>query len=75
MATRVGGIPEVVDDGRTGYLVPPADAGALAQAVRRYFDEASREAFEAHIEKENEKYSWDRMVETVEQVVRELEER
>lgn len=33
VACRAGGAPEVVDDGETGLLVPPHDAGALAQAV------------------------------------------
>jgi glycosyltransferase involved in cell wall biosynthesis len=32
-ATRVEGIPEVVRDGETGILVPPEDAGALADAI------------------------------------------
>jgi glycosyltransferase involved in cell wall biosynthesis len=31
VATRVGSVPETVLDGRTGYLVPPGDAHALAQ--------------------------------------------
>ncbi len=72
VATTVGGIPEVVTDGGTGYLVPPGDARAMAQAVRRYFDSASRERFEENINRENEKYSWDRMVETVEKACSEL---
>ncbi len=33
IATRVGGIPELVDDGATGLLVPPRDANALADAL------------------------------------------
>lgn len=35
VASRVGGIPEIVDDGVTGLLVPPGDAGALASALRK----------------------------------------
>jgi glycosyltransferase involved in cell wall biosynthesis len=33
VATRVGGIPEIVDDGIDGTLVPPADSEALARAI------------------------------------------
>jgi glycosyltransferase involved in cell wall biosynthesis len=33
VATTVGGLPEAVEDGETGYLVPPRDSDALADAV------------------------------------------
>src|SRR4051794_2003639 len=35
VASAIGGIPELVDDGRTGLLVPPGDGGALARALTR----------------------------------------
>jgi len=37
IATRAGGVAEVVEDGRNGLLVPVGDAAALAAAIRRYF--------------------------------------
>ena len=42
VATRVGGVPEVVVDGETGLLVEPEDAAGLAEALDRV---ASDEAF------------------------------
>lgn len=35
VATRVGGTPEIIDNGASGLLVPPRDAGLLADAVER----------------------------------------
>jgi len=35
LATSVGGIPEMIDDGVTGLMVPPADERALASALVR----------------------------------------
>ena len=34
VASDVGGIPQIVAQGRTGYLIPPGDSSALAVAVR-----------------------------------------
>lgn len=42
IATRVGGIPELVDDGITGVLVPPRDQNALAEAITALLSEPER---------------------------------
>ena len=34
IASAVGGLPEIVQDGRSGLLVPPSDVGQLADAIR-----------------------------------------
>lgn len=33
IATRVGGLPEMIDDGKTGVIVPPCDEQSLAKAI------------------------------------------
>ena len=35
VASAVGGVPELVEPGETGELVPPRDSAALAAAIRR----------------------------------------
>src|SRR4029077_9079580 len=42
VATRVGGIPEVMEDGRSGLLVPFGNAAALAAAVESLIQEPGR---------------------------------
>jgi glycosyltransferase involved in cell wall biosynthesis len=44
IATAVAGIPEVIDDGRTGLLVPPADPVSLGSALTRVFHDAELRA-------------------------------
>src|SRR5690606_27670764 len=39
VASRVGGLPQAIDDEATGLLVPEKDARALAQAIGRLLDE------------------------------------
>jgi glycosyltransferase involved in cell wall biosynthesis len=49
VATAVSAIPEVVDDGRVGLLVPPEDPAALARAMDRFLADATLRS--AHAER------------------------
>lgn len=42
VATRVGGIPEVIEDGVTGIMVPFGDAEAIARSVEGLIEEPAR---------------------------------
>lgn len=60
VATRVGGIPEIVADGRTGILVPPRDSGSIAEAlVALAGDPARRAAMGAEARERVRAYSAD----------------
>jgi glycosyltransferase involved in cell wall biosynthesis len=65
VTTRVGGMAEFVDEGRTGYLVEPDDPVALAEAVARYFRDAEPEAMARAIAEKRRSYSWQALVEAV----------
>ncbi|MBI4341153.1 MAG: GT4 family glycosyltransferase PelF [Candidatus Omnitrophica bacterium] len=39
VSTPVGGVPEVIEDGRTGWLVPPDDEASLVERLTRLVDE------------------------------------
>ncbi|WP_342627023.1 glycosyltransferase [Nguyenibacter vanlangensis] len=44
IGARVGGIPETIDEGRSGLIVPPRDAEALAAAIETVLADAGRRA-------------------------------
>ncbi|MCI6553128.1 MAG: glycosyltransferase family 4 protein [Lachnospiraceae bacterium] len=69
VATDVGGLPEVVLDGKTGYVVPQGDDTALGEAVVRFFTDTDIERMQQNIRQEEYKYSWDRMREEIEKLV------
>ena len=65
VATRTGGIPEIVEDDANGLLVPPRDAASLAAAiVRALKDEPLRQRMAAAgLARVRERFTVDRMVE------------
>jgi glycosyltransferase involved in cell wall biosynthesis len=64
VATAVGGTPEAVLDGETGYLVPPRDPAALAAAIRRVLTDPVRTATmgEAARQRVRSRFSRDAMI-------------
>jgi L-malate glycosyltransferase len=72
VATHVGGIPEVVSDGRNGLLVPPGDADALAGGLLRVLEapDRGRALGEAARQTASTQFSFERMVGQFEQLYR-----
>ena len=68
ICTDVGGLAEVVPDGRAGFVVPPADPVALAGAIRRFYAEGWEERLRAGVREEKRRFSWEPLVEAVEQL-------
>jgi alpha-maltose-1-phosphate synthase len=75
VVTDVGCIPEVVDDGVTGFVVPPQDPMALTEAITKLLEtDAKRKAMgEKAYEKMQRELSWTeiarRTVETYQEVI------
>jgi starch synthase len=70
VASAVGGIVEVVEDGQTGLLVPPAQPDPLAAAIRSVLDDPTRarQMGLAGRKRVEEKFAWAAVAERTEQV-------
>ena len=77
VATAVGGNPELVEDGLTGRLTPPADSVAFAEAILAYFREpaVARRHGSAGRSRAERQFSLDRMVADYERLYLELLDR
>ncbi len=74
IASRVGGIPEFIEDGRSGLLVPAKDAGALAAALHQVWnDPALARRLGHHGRTETvPRFTWDRLVDRLDAIYREV---
>ncbi|MDZ7338510.1 MAG: glycosyltransferase [candidate division KSB1 bacterium] len=70
ITTNVGGLPDEVLDGVTGFVVPAGDPRALANAIVAFFREKRGPQFAAQIARHKERYSWDQLAQAVEAFVR-----
>jgi glycosyltransferase involved in cell wall biosynthesis len=60
VCSRIGGVPEVVDDGRTGVLVPPGDVDALRDGLAMVVHDRSRGVAMGRAARETvcERFTW-----------------
>jgi glycosyltransferase involved in cell wall biosynthesis len=74
VATRVGGIPEIIDDGVDGVLVPPQDSEALANAIVELLHDPDRRRAMSGTAKNKviERFQFEAMVRAYERVYEEL---
>jgi glycosyltransferase involved in cell wall biosynthesis len=74
IATRVGGVPDLIVDGETGRLVPPGDREALATSLLALFREPERTARMADLARGRvlERHQATRLVADVDRLYREL---
>lgn len=69
IVTEVGGLPDVVKDGKTGYIVKPGNPEEIARAVHRFYQNGVDRIMTENIRKEAYRFSWERMGEAIERFV------
>jgi glycosyltransferase involved in cell wall biosynthesis len=69
VVTDVGGLPDVVDDGKTGFVVESGNSEQIAEAVVRYFTEGRHDEFRLNIRAKAGEFSWERMAERIEGLI------
>jgi glycosyltransferase involved in cell wall biosynthesis len=72
VVTAVGGLPEVVAEGKTGFIVPPEDPPAIAAAVVRFFEEGWSERMASCFASEKRRFSWEAMADALEEFIAQL---
>jgi len=66
IVTDVGALPEIVDNGKTGFVVPSKKPERIVEAVLNLFKNKKYVEFEKNIKENNYKFSWDYFVEVIE---------
>ncbi len=74
IASRVGGIPEFIEDGKAGRLIPPEDATALSAALEELWEDGTTRTRWGSYGRESvvPRYQWDQVVDRLEAVYAEV---
>ena len=67
IVTGVGGLAEIVPDGRVGYVCPPTVEG-VAEAIERIYEPGVLERFRENCVEERRRFSWEEMCSRIEEL-------
>jgi glycosyltransferase involved in cell wall biosynthesis len=67
LVTDVGGLSEIVPDGKVGYVLQP-NAPAISNAINDFYDNSRETLFSANIKEEKKRFQWDSFAEAIERL-------
>jgi glycosyltransferase involved in cell wall biosynthesis len=73
VVSRVGGLPEVVEEGITGYLVPPQDSTSISSAVLDFYQHNREAEMGEAVRQKRAAFSWKRLGQTIEDLAKSTE--
>jgi glycosyltransferase involved in cell wall biosynthesis len=65
IVTNVGGLPDVVEHGTTGFIVERENVHALAEATVSFYEDGCAERFRTEIAARKDKFGWEALVEAI----------
>jgi D-inositol-3-phosphate glycosyltransferase len=68
LVTNVGGLPEIVPNGKAGYVTEP-NAKEIADAIIDFYENNRKEAFHEFVKEEKKKFAWETMVNGIKELV------
>jgi glycosyltransferase involved in cell wall biosynthesis len=72
ITTNLSGLVEVIEDGKTGFLVPVGDVQALSDAIVRYFQESWQTSMSSAMAQSADLFSWESMAIFLGNIIRDM---
>ena len=66
IVTKVGTLEEIVKNRSTGFVIPPENPKAIAQAIMDFYENIDKSLMEKEIQDEAYRFSWDKLIDTIE---------
>ena len=68
IVTKVGGLPEIVDEGKSGFIIKPENPIELASVLAKNLDDQRLNEMGGYIQNYKQKFSWDNFVDGIESI-------